>query len=299
MNPSLIYYIIQFTAVFFQLQQLLKCKDCNGEVIFSKNGQCGLGFKLSVKCKCKETLILSSPFIDKAFEINRRLVFAMRILGVGFEGMRNFCELMDLGQGIYNSAYYSIVNHVKIAAEAVSKIVFQKAVQEEMGMNEEEGHAADELTVSGDGSWERRGFSSLLGIVSLIGKYTNKLLDVVVKSRVCRGCSSWTGKTDTVEYAAWYDDHQEHCHANHEGSSGKMEVDGIIEMFQRSEELYNVKYANYIGYGDTKTFKSLNLVVRKSECVLHVKKRLYKRGTEAKKNMRNFKRPKRNYRRRK
>ena len=76
---------------------------------------------------------------------------------------------------------------MKIAAEAVSKIVFQKAVKEEMGMNEEEGHAADELTVSGDGSSARRGFSSLLGIVSLIGKYTNKLLGVVVKSRACRG----------------------------------------------------------------------------------------------------------------
>ena len=102
-------------------------------------------------------------------------------------------------------------------------------------------------------------------------------------------CSSWTGKTDTVEYAAWYDHH--HCDANHEDSSGKMEVDGIIEMFQRSEELYNIKYANYIGDGDTKTFKSLidvnpygdDLVVRKSECVLHVKKLLYKRGTEPKK----------------
>ena len=160
-----------------------------------------------------------------------------------------------------------------------------------MGMNEEEGHAADELTVSGDGSWARRGFSSLFGIVSLIGKYTNKLLDVVVKSRVCRGCLSRTGKTHTVEYAAWYDDHQEHCDANHEGSSGKMKVDGMIEMFQRSEELYNIKYANYIGDGDPKTFKSLidvnpygeDLVIRKSECVLHVTKRLYKRGTEAKK----------------
>ena len=92
-NPSFNYCVILFTAVFFQLQQLLKCKDCNGEVIFSKNGQRGLGFKLSVKCKCKETLILSSPFIDKAFEINCRLVFAMRILGVGFEGIRNFCGL--------------------------------------------------------------------------------------------------------------------------------------------------------------------------------------------------------------
>lgn len=85
------------------------------------------------------------------------------------------------------------------------------------------------------------------------------------------------------------------CDANHEGSSGKMEVDGIVEIFQRSEELYGVKYANYIGDGDTKTYKSLleikpygdDFTVQKKECVLHVKKRLYKRGLKAKKNMNN------------
>ena len=38
-------------------------------------------------------------------------------------------------------------------------------MKEEMGMNKEAGHVADELTVSGDGSWARCGISSLLGIV--------------------------------------------------------------------------------------------------------------------------------------
>ena len=41
-NPSFNYCIFEFSAVFFQSQQLSKCKDCNGEVIFSKNGQRGL-----------------------------------------------------------------------------------------------------------------------------------------------------------------------------------------------------------------------------------------------------------------
>ena len=31
-----------------------------------------------------------------------------------------------------------------------------------------------------------------------------------------------------------------------------MEVDGVIEMFARSEILHEVKYINYIGDGDTK-----------------------------------------------
>jgi len=42
-----------------------------------------------------------------------------------------------------------------------------------------------------------------------------------------------------------------------EGSAGKMEVDGVIEMFLRSENLHDVRYRYYIGDGDTKTFKAL------------------------------------------
>jgi len=52
-------------------------------------------------------------------------------------------------------------------------------------------------------------------------------------------------------------------------------------MFARSETLHEVKYINYIGDGDTKTFKALldsktygdELSITKKECVGHVKKR--------------------------
>ena len=45
--------------------------------------------------------------------------------------------------------------------------------------------------------------------------------------------------------------------ANHEGSAWKMEVDGVLEMLQRSENLHDAKYWYYIGDGDTKTFKAI------------------------------------------
>jgi len=53
-----------------------------------------------------------------------------------------------------------------------------------------------------------------------------------------------------------YETHKENCHINHKGSSGKMEVDAMFEMFQRSQELYGVKCSNYIEDGDAKTFKT-------------------------------------------
>ena len=171
--------------------------------------------------------------------------------------------------------------------------MFEKAVKEEQEPNEAAGKVKNHLSVSGDGSWSKRGFTSLIGIVSLIGKCTGKIMDVIVKSRYWQMCASRAGKMDEIEFDAWYEDHRAECTMNHSGSSGKMEVDGVLEMFKRSVEVYNVYYKNYIGDGDTKTFKCLKdslpygeeFEITKLECVLHVKKRMYKRAKETKKNM--------------
>ncbi|GFT30700.1 uncharacterized protein TNCV_758991 [Trichonephila clavipes] len=64
--------------------------------------------------------------------------------------------------------------------------------------------------------------------------------------------------------------------------TGKMEVDGMLRIFNRSEKLHNLKYSNYIGDGDTKTFNALSEnkpygddhLIQKIECVGHVQKRM-------------------------
>lgn len=76
--------------------------------------------------------------------------------------------------------------------------------------------------------------------------------------------------------------HEEECFANHSGSAGKMEVDAVKEMFSWSEETFGVKYMNYIGDGDSKTYKAIlelnpydeDFPVVKSECVDYVEKRM-------------------------
>ena len=75
-----------------------------------------------------------------------------------------------------------------------------------------------------------------------------------------------------------------------------MKVNGIIEMFKRSVEWFSVEYRWYIGGGDSKIFKNLleadpydgNPVIEKKECILHMKKRMYRRVKEAKKSLTQF-----------
>lgn len=294
------YHIVNFD-MFLTLQNILICKTCKSDIKFLKRAEKGLGFQLVVQCKCEtETRIPNSPQINSAYEINRRLIFAMRLLGVGFQGVSNFCGFMDIAAGFSTRTYYDIIQNIYIAAKSVVELVFQKAVEEEKLKNEEAGNVKNRLTVSGDGSWPRRGFSSLVGLATLIGKYTGKVLDVDVKSSVCQGCSKWNGKENTIEYEMWHEDHQETCSINHSGSAGLMEVNAIIEMFKRSVSLYNVYYENYVGDGDTKTFKQLKdvdpyekvVIVKKKECVLHVKKRLFKRAKDAKNELTRLKKTK-------
>lgn len=162
--------------------------------------------------------------------------------------------------------------------QSTFEVIQRKAIAEKRQKNAEAGNEETHLSVSGDGSWKRRGFSSLFGIATLIGKYTHKVLDFVVKSSFCQS-SNWASKKGTNEYDIWHDTHEQHCSINHTGSAGKMEVDCMKEMFCRSES-HGVKYATYIGDGDTKTFQALlncnpysDLTVHKKECIGHVQKR--------------------------
>ncbi|XP_025163396.1 uncharacterized protein LOC112590598 [Harpegnathos saltator] len=51
-----------------------------------------------------------------------------------------------------------------------------------------------EFTVSGDGTWKKREFSSLYDVSSLIGYYTGKIIDIVTKSAYCKKCEYWDKK---------------------------------------------------------------------------------------------------------
>ena len=108
--------------------------------------------------------------------------------------------------------------------------------------------------VSGDGTWQKRGYSSLNGVVTLISKV--KCIDFEVLLKKCKQCERWELKKDTVDYINWKASHI--CSINHTGSAGAMEVEGLKKIFHRSERLHNLRYTFYIGDGDTKSFDEIS-----------------------------------------
>lgn len=237
-DASFGYRIISFSCIFPVLSEVLRCSTCHKRVQFSEANKQGLGFRLVVRCdECAPVYIDSCPKInDKAYEINRRLIFAMRLLGIGINGIRKFCAFMDLPHPVYQKSYKNIMDTIHGVCKSVRSFSTKTAAQLEKEKTVEEGENRG-ITVSGDGSWRRRGFSSLFGIFSLIAWYTGKIVDIDIKSKFCKSCSYWNSKEHTADYENWKESHEEQCEINHEGSAGKMEVDSATEMFARSQEI--------------------------------------------------------------
>ena len=209
--------------------------------------------------KCPDSLINSTPYIENAYEINRRITFSMRAIGIGYSGLKLFCGLMDLFPPVAKSYFSTLDELIRESSRKIGEIVMKKAATEELKITQEKKVFEDEkgIAASGDGSWMKRGFTSLYGIVAMIGHETGKVIDAVIKSSYCKVCELWEKKVGTAEYEDYVNEHWPECKANHDGSSGKMEPMGTIQMFERSIEERGVKYLYFIGDGDSKTFKQI------------------------------------------
>ena len=107
--------------------------------------------------------------------------------------------------------------------------------------------------ISVDGTWQKRGHSSLHGVVTAISG--DKCLDVEIKSRHCFSCKMWENKHGTSDYQIWKLNHI--CKINHTKSSGAMESAGAVDIFSRSLLNYGLIYKEYLGDGDTSSFNDV------------------------------------------
>jgi len=279
------YVILHFFNIFSFISTFVKCANCNSNVKFLKTNGAGVAFKLVAECSCSTRTCDSNSTTNRFSKINRRLMLAIRLLGGGLQSLKMLCTILDITYSFSNNIYYTFIENLHTASKALFENFQKKAVKEEISENTAAGNEPTNLIVSGDGSWKKRGFSSLFGFATLIGKNTNKVLDVVVKSSFCQSCANWKKKQGTIEYNLWKESHEEVYCANHKGSAGKMEVDAMKEMFAHSKELLGVQYEFYIGDGDTKTFKALqdlnpydDITVKKKKNVLATCKRGWEVG---------------------
>ncbi|GFW00337.1 uncharacterized protein TNCV_4355341 [Trichonephila clavipes] len=126
----------------------------------------------------------------------------MRCIGQGLESLKTFCAVMSLPNPVEQKSY-DVINKL-------SRVM--------MEVEEYSSSPDNLLTVSGDGTWKTRGHSSLIGVCTVIGAETGKVLDREVLSSFCKGCDSYKGVQFGIKYNKWQRAHKISRRKNYSGS---------------------------------------------------------------------------------
>ena len=94
----------------------------------------------------------------------------MRLLRICLRRATKFCGLLDLPPRLQQTTYDMIINNIHSATSSIVQLVTKQAANEEQQNITKTNLSADitKLIASGDGSWGKRGFTSLYGIAVLI-----------------------------------------------------------------------------------------------------------------------------------
>ena len=105
------------------------------------------------------------------------------------------------------------------------------------------------IDVPADRTWMTRGYSSKVGVTSVIGQVTGKVLDTEVKSKVFKSCDYWEKRKEQRpdDYQRWLLSHPAQCEATHTGSSGAMEAAADVAIFHRPINSINCQQKSSLG----------------------------------------------------
>ena len=282
------YRIIDVELLSEFISSSMVCPECfNHGVVLRENftKKQGLCSFLIVECSCgyKQDFYSSKP-AGKSFDINRRMIYTMRNLGQGYSGIQKFTTYMNMPGPMTVKNFDRSMKFIAKKVEEVAESSMNKAAAE---LNPSSDDIVD-TSVSCDGTWQRRGFSSLNGCFTAMSLDSGKIIDTEIMSRYCKGCKNHEKikKTNPDKFEKWQANHV--CKLNHSGSAGGMEITGATRIFKRSVEKRKLCYSKYLGDGDSKAFSSIENIypgrnVEKLECVGHIQKRVGNRCRNLKK----------------
>ena len=254
-------------AVLATVFSLVACPTCGHKLTLTETKKQGIPFELNAVCNSGEGCQWKHTFWTskkkkkcRSFDVNRRSFYAMRRIGNGHVGLKRFLMLLNhpppMNEKNYRKIGYKFYDGVKDVAEGIMKEACDEVRSLCSGYTEEDASIVMDTGVTLDGTWQKRGFTSYNGAGTV---------NIVYK------------KDDIVLYDKLKQDHI--CSINHHGSAPKMEQEGVERIFGRSMNKNKIRYTEYYGDGDTKSFSAVENVygeksVRKRECIGHVQKRV-------------------------
>ncbi|GFR25888.1 uncharacterized protein TNCT_649371 [Trichonephila clavata] len=135
------YRLINLDILLEELSKYLICFYCGSKAVLKEKVQFGLVSEFYIDCDscATQSTFKSSPVFESSnhdYEINIRITYAMRTLGVGLRGTKTFCSVMDLPPPVSQKTYDRIFNNIKSAGSIVAVSSMNKAAKQEIAASE-------------------------------------------------------------------------------------------------------------------------------------------------------------------
>ncbi|GFX36988.1 uncharacterized protein TNCV_1174901 [Trichonephila clavipes] len=163
-------------------------------------------------------------------EVNTRFVYGMRQIGKAFSTGFKLCGTLNFPR-LSKTVYTNHENKLMSVILEVSELSMQKAASKLLVLHPTKNKIV-ECGISVDGTWQRRGYSSMNGCVAALSVDTGKVVDIEIMSSYCPTCRKISKMPRSIESETYAADHV--CHSNFQGSALKMEAVGATRIFQRS-----------------------------------------------------------------
>ena len=189
---------------------------------------------------------------EKFYDVNARAIYACRQNGNGYEHLKRFCCYMNMPTPMLKNNFQKMSNRLKLSAKHVAEESMSTAAAKSRGDD-----ATADIGVSVDGTWQRKGFTSMNGVITAISVDSGKVLDTAIFSKNCKGCTQMKSvkTSDPQAYEAWHASHK--CSLNFKGSSPAMETEGTKHIFKNSVSKHGLCYTSFYGDGDSKAHQAV------------------------------------------
>src|SRR5271156_1474921 len=227
------------------LVSVLQCNDCQGALkvqAFDRNKGIAVGLRLICsKCPAVLNTVLSSPQSrQKNVELNERTASAFMAMGLGCAAAETYAMHMNT-PALQKKAFIRNCKHVASKMRKTTEACLVKARQTVRSVHIKRNpllvkQEILDISVSFDGSWQKRGHRSLYGFAAVIEAETGLAIDYVTLSKFCIQCAIMHSQVnDKEQFRIWHDTHKDKCDINYDvnSPSGNMEVEAATRLWLR------------------------------------------------------------------
>ena len=275
----------------------MSCPSSTLKLLERPNGQMGFASDLVILCSvCSfEVPVKTSakPIQDenrgRSHDINRRMTYVASQMGFGQSGLDELATYLGMPGGLSMPSFQLHLEHIETSLYANIQCHFDKAAEHLKKMIEDEDESSADISskyfdiaVSFDGSWQKRGHTSIYGVVTVISPLSGEVLDAAVLCKKCVTCERMLSILSEAQFVEWFKGHENRCEKNFEGSSPAMEAEGACILWKRSKSR-GFRYTHMISDGDAKSYSAVveldpyredGIKVEKIDCMGHVQKRM-------------------------